>query len=656
MLKPEQMSRLLIVASKDQMTPVITELYRHNLFHIEDFVESGAKGYEGFKIGTPLSGATEASGDLVKIRAIQNTFSIRSDDFEVKERQKQSGLQGQIERELPAIEQEVEGLTVKRSKLETKIKEYEQKVAELTPFIGIPGDLDLYRGYSRLNVFAGYVTKEVSLSVPNEIFLKKGKAGNFIIVVAPVEHRNVVEGALQESGYQAVTIPDESGDPQERISFYSSQIALFRKEIEEVNQNLDAIKVKHASFLVACEEILKVQVAQTEAPLRFATTSETFVAEGWVPTMSVETMSQALVKSTGGKIFVTVVPTDLEHDSVPVEYHNPSFAKPSQMLMDVYSRPKYTELDPTLTLSIVFPLFFGLILGDVGYGLILLALCLGLRKVLKGEEGTQLLVVLRNASISSIFFGLLYGEFLGFPLPWNPIMFSRHLKIGAHTTGHGPQIPELMILAIWIGLLHITLGRVFGMINHARQDHGAHRTKAVLANFGWLLVMWGILMIIWSIIQMPYMPDFTTLPPVVMVLNVASVIGAVMLVVGVLFIARDSGLELVELPTIISHVLSYTRIVAVGLSSVAIAMVVNYIAIGMLIDPQLENITLVGVLFIIMGVAVFLVGHTLNTALGVIGGGLHSIRLHYVEYFTKFYKGGGKKYNPFGFNRRFTED
>jgi V/A-type H+-transporting ATPase subunit I len=656
MLKPEQMSRLLIVASKDQMTPVITELYRHNLFHIEDFVESGAKGYEGFKIGTPLSGATEASGDLVKIRAIQNTFSIRSDDFEVKERQKQSGLQGQIERELPAIEQEVEGLTVKRSKLETKIKEYEQKVAELTPFIGIPGDLDLYSGYSRLNVFAGYVAKEVSLSVPNEMFLKKGKAGNFIIVVAPVEHRNVVEGALQESGYQAVTIPDESGDPQERISFYSSQIALFKKEIEEINKKLDEIKVKHASFLVACEEILKVQVEQTEAPLRFATTSETFVAEGWVPSMSVDTLSRALVKSTGGKIFVTVLPTDYEHDSVPVEYHNPPFAKPTQMLMDVYSRPKYTELDPTLTLSIVFPLFFGLILGDVGYGLILLAMCLVLRKYLKGEEGTQLLVVLRNASISSIIFGLLFGEFLGFALPWRPVIFSRHLNIGAHATGHGPQIPELMILAIWIGLLHITLGRVFGMINHARQDHGAHRTKAVMANFGWLLVMWGIMVMIWSIVQMPYMPDLTKFPPVIMNLNIAAIVGAVMLVTGVLFIARDSGLELVELPTIISHVLSYSRIVAVGLSSVAIAMVVNYISIGMLIEPQLENITVTGVLFIILGVAVFLIGQALNLALGILGSGLHSVRLHYVEFFTKFYKGGGKKYNPFGFNRRFTED
>jgi len=339
-----------------------------------------------------------------------------------------------------------------------------------------------------------------------------------------------------------------------------------------------------------------------------------------------------------------------------VEYHNPSFAKPTQMLMDVYSRPKYTEIDPTLTLSIVFPLFFGLILGDVGYGLILLAMCFGLRKFMKGVDGSQLLIVLRNASISSIFFGLLFGEFLGFALPWRPVIFSRHLNIGAHSAGHGPQIPELMILAIWIGLLHITLGRVLGMINHARQDHGDHRTKAVMANFGWLAVMWGLMIVIWSIAAMPLMPDLTTLPATVMNLNSAAIVGAVLLVIGVLLIVRDSALEIVELPTIISHVLSYTRIVAVGLSSVAIAMVVNFISIGMLIEPQLGNITIIGVLLIIMGVAVFLIGQTLNLALGILGSGLHSIRLNYVEYFTKFYKGGGKKYNPFGFNRRFTED
>ena len=111
-----------------------------------------------------------------------------------------------------------------------------------------------------------------------------------------------------------------------------------------------------------------------------------------------------------------------------------------------------------------------------------------------------------------------------------------------------------------------------------------------------------------------------------------------------------------ELPTIVSHVLSYARLVAVGLSSVAIAMVVNYIALGMFINPSLENLTPVGIVLIVVGIVVLLLGHALNTALGILGGGLHSIRLHYVEFFTKFYKGGGIKYNPFGMKRLHTTE
>ena len=211
-------------------------------------------------------------------------------------------------------------------------------------------------------------------------------------------------------------------------------------------------------------------------------------------------------------------------------------------------------------------------------------------------------------------------------------------------------------MSIWIGILHITLGRVLGMINHARQDHGEHRIKAVLANFGWIAVMWGILIAIWSMFALPYMPDLSGFPVIAAGLKLSTVIGAVLIVVGVICIARDSVLEIVEIPTIISHVLSYARIVAVGLSSVAIAMVVNYMAIGMFIEPQLKNLSIVGIFIILVGVLVFLIGHALNVALGILGGGLHSIRLHYVEFFTKFYKGGGKKYSPFGMNRRFTED
>jgi V/A-type H+-transporting ATPase subunit I len=138
--------------------------------------------------------------------------------------------------------------------------------------------------------------------------------------------------------------------------------------------------------------------------------------------------------------------------------------------------------------------------------------------------------------------------------------------------------------------------------------------------------------------------------------SLPTIIGAVMVVLGIIFIARDSALEMVELPTILSHVLSFARLVGVGLSSVAIAMVVNFIAIGLIIEPQMEHLTIIGVIVIIVGVFVFLLGHLFNAILGLLGGGLQSLRLNYVEFFTKFYKGGGKKYNPFGMKRRFTED
>ena len=654
MLAPRQMSRLLIVASRDQLDPVIRELYRSHLFHIEDFVVDGREGYDGFSIGKQLPGAGEVSTDLVKVRTIENAFLIRSSEIEPTGKHPNAELRSKIEQELPIIERELGELTGRRSRLEVTLKECEQKIAEILPFAEIPMDMEMYRWYAGLTVLAGYVSKEVNIPEPAEVYISSGKARRFMVAVFRNDRRSDVDRVLLEANFHAVTLPVETGMPRARIDAYNEQVVQAKAEIDQINRRLDEIRDRHREFLVACEEILKADIERAEAPLRFATIGQTFVAEGWIPKDRVASLKDALNGATGGKIFVTEL-TVGEHDPVPVEYDNPPFARPSQLLMDTYSRPKYTELDPTIMVSIVFPIFFGLIMGDVGYGILLLALCLVLRKFVKGEEGRQLIVVLRNASISSIFFGVFYSEFLGFPCPWAYILPSRHLNIGGEG-GHGPNIPGLMMMAIWIGIVHITLGRVLGIVNHAQHDHGAHRTKAVLANVGWILMIWGSLFLIWSMVPMPFMPDLTGLPPVVMGLNVAALIGITALVVGIICIARESALEIVELPTIFSHTLSYSRLVAVGLSGVAIAMVVNFIAIGMLIEPQLGNITPIGVLLIIMGVLVFLLGHMMNMVLGIIGGSLHSVRLHYVEFFTKFYKGGGIKYSPFGFKRRFTED
>ncbi|WP_332450861.1 V-type ATP synthase subunit I [Methanoculleus sp.] len=654
MLRPERMRRLLIAAPQGEIETIVSELYRHNVYHIEDFVPE-SESPEGLSIGHPLPGASDAASALIKVRAIESAAGIDPENVETGAKIPASKVRAMMRTDLPAIQKEAEDLIASRSRLETQQKEHEQRAKELEPFTVVPLDLELYRGYTRFTVFTGHIAHDVDIDAPHEKYFSDKTAGNMIVVVVSIEDREPVERTLLDAGFQAVPVPEGTGSPAELRSAHLAEAGRSGTEITAVNTRIAEFRERHTDFLVACDELLTADVERAEAPLRFATTEETFITEGWVPGDRADRIREALERATNGRIYIEELEID-DDTVVPVEYENPTFAKPTQVLMDIYARPRYSEIDPTLMVAIVFPIFFGMILGDVGYGAVLLALSLGLRKFLKGDAGRMLLKVLGIASISSIIFGILYSEFLGFSLPWPALIFSRHLNIGGAAGGHGPQVVELMIVAIWIGILHITFGRILGIINARKLYHGKHATQAMIAHAGWLGVMWGLLLLIWSFFPIPMMPDLTGLPVVVMGLNVSAVAGVVLLLAGIVGIGQENALELVEVPTIISHVLSYARLVAVGLSSVAIAMVINYISIGMLIEPQLAAITPLGVIIIIFGILVFLMGHVLNTALGLLGGGLHSIRLHYVEFFTKFYKGGGKKYNPFGMKPKFMEE
>ncbi len=649
MLGPKEMSRLLIAAQKDQMEPVIQELYSHNVFHIQSYEEGKEEGEEDVSIGAPLQGASETSAKLVKIRSIESTFNVTREGLTPSVRRATAELRDAVDRELPKISDEVEAILTRRAAIETAVKDHEQQIRELTPFAVAPFELSLYRGYERISVFPGKIPKDIELPVLHEKFFAATKEGNFIAAFVQRDKQEEAERYLAEHGFSPLPVPKGDGVPADLLAEHKSDIEALKTEETALEERLDELKSQQAEFLAACEELLTIDVEQAEAPLRFAVTEQAFIVEGWVPETDVDRVKSGLALATGGKAYVTTLPMDEEHKP-PVEYNNPTFAKPTEFIMDVYSRPRYDEIDPTIFVSIIFPIFFGIILGDVGYGIILLAVSLALRKWITSKDGIYLLKVLRNASISAIFFGILFAEVFGFE-PWHPILFVRALNMGGEG-GEGPDITGLLIFSIWIGVLQITLGKVIASVNGYRH----HGMRGMLPQVGWILALWGILLAIWSMAAMPLMPDLTGLPKILLGINAAGLAGGVMILIGIIAIASESALELIEIPTLISHTMSYARLVAVGLSSVAIAMVVNFIALDLLINPRLENFTVLGAVFIAVGIVVLIGGHLGNCALGLVGGGLQSLRLQYVEFFTKFYKGGGEKYNPFGMLKRFTED
>ncbi|HJJ42005.1 MAG TPA: V-type ATP synthase subunit I [Methanocorpusculum sp.] len=660
MFQPKPMTHLLIAASKEQMSSVVTELYRHRVFHITDFVDQGKEGYEGVKIGVPMENANELSTDLLKIRSIENVFQTApKTQFNVPIRPADS-IRETIKADLPKIDEEVSELTVKRSAAETKIRECEQRINELKPFELVPIGLELYSGYDSLAVYAGYITKDIEINVPCEKYVSDTKKdGKFIVLFVEKKNAGDIEKLLSDAGFASVAIPNETGSVKTAVDKYNSEITKENAVLEECNVKILEAKSKYADLLAACDEVLSCDAEMAEAPLRFATTEEAFVIDGWVPFDDVEPLKAALSQATGGRVYVTVDEDEINYEDVPVEYDNPSFAKPTEVLMDLYACPKYKELDPTIILAIMFPLLFGFIVGDVGYGLIYLVISLLLRKILYrvGDMGIKAFKIMISASVMTIFFGCMYSELFGLALPWSSIIFARHLPIGAD---HVPQVMELLIISVALGFIYLSVGRIFGMINHARMDHkGPHRTKAILANLGWNFMLWGLIILLFAFIDVnKVITGLTiTLPSLVGVSTPAIIIGAVMFVAGAVFVALDNPLDLMEIPTnILSHLLSFCRLAAVGLSSVAIAMVVNFLAMSFFIEPALADMNFVGVLLIIVGVLVLILGHALNVALGLIGGALHPVRLHYVEFFTKFYTGGGIIYKPFGIKRKFSED
>jgi V/A-type H+-transporting ATPase subunit I len=315
-------------------------------------------------------------------------------------------------------------------------------------------------------------------------------------------------------------------------------------------------------------------------------------------------------------------------ENAPVSLTNPAWAKPFEFFYSFVKKPKYGGIDPTIFMAIFFPVIFGMMVGDIGYGFAILGISYLFKKYSKGDD--ILLVfskVLRLASIGAIIWGIMYMEAFGNGLE---ILFE-HYKI------HPPRynvlgIPfpldrmkfmsELLVLAIIMGVIHLGFGLLFGFINGIREQNRDHAFEKG-GIFAVLVI--GPLLLILGITQN---------------IEILKVLGGLAIGLGVIFAGIGGGIKgIVEILGTFSNAFSYARIMAIGLAGVILGVVANELGV------KIGGIGGWGMKFIGIFLAIFL--HAVNIIVSAFSPSIHTLRLHLVECFTKFYEPAKSEYKPF---------
>jgi V/A-type H+/Na+-transporting ATPase subunit I len=335
-----------------------------------------------------------------------------------------------------------------------------------------------------------------------------------------------------------------------------------------------------------------------------------FVVEGWLPAPRLVELEKQVEDRLGPEVVVqTIGAEDWGVGAAPVALHNPPLFRPFEVFTRGLPLPRYGTIDPTPFVAIFFPAFFGLMLGDVGYGLLLAALAWVLRR--KSSPGSTLRAVSTVAlacASSTVVFGLIFGELFG--------SLGRVVGLHAYFDREQATIPFLAF-AVALGAVHIVLGLVLAGVGAWRRGH---RREAMGRGVALGMLMLTAFALLAALEVLPR----GLLTPVVITLLAAFIV----------LVALEGLAAVVELLSTFGRILSYARIMAIGTASLMLAVVANQMVGAM-------GSVLVGVVFALLF-------HLVNFAIGLFSPTIHAVRLHYVEFFGQFFSPGGAAYRPFG--------
>ena len=427
--------------------------------------------------------------------------------------------------------------------------------------------------------------------------------------------------------------------PKDKIERLRSRLNSLPEENKALEDEIASL-AEHRQEIESVSDYFRIRADKYKVIGEIDHSKHAVVIKGYVTEQDAERLEKALTDTCT----CVVEFSDVNPDEAPVKFSNNAFVSPVESIVEMYAMPNATDIDPTPVMAFFFYFFFGMMFSDAGYGLLMvIATTWALKKFKPEKSMEQSMKLFRNCGIFTMLWGFIYASFFGDIL--NTVIKSiagRQIDIPFITKPIIDPVNDstlLMIISIAFGLIQILVGLGAKFYVLWRQGE---RFAAIFDCGSWMLLLTGVAVLASGLV----------LGETFIYIGAGiSILSALALVLtqgrskkGIVMKFFSGIASLYDSTGYISDLMSYTRLLALGLTTAIMGNVFNVLSL------QFSG----SVWTVIPMILVFIIGHAVNFGLNVLGSYVHSIRLQYVEMFGKFYEGGGKKFEPFELKSKYT--
>ena len=454
------------------------------------------------------------------------------------------------------------------------------------------------------------------------------KDQHYCSFICLTEEKEDILEFLKQYGFSAVTFKDLSGTAEENIIQYE-------KGLKDISAKRDLVENSIIELVPFKEEIqlfydhLIIERDKYKILSNMLKTDTTFYIEGWMPEAKKENVQEILDEY---ECWYDIKPPE-EGEEFPILMKNNSFVQPFETITELYSLPSSSNIDPTVFMAPFYCIFFGLMLADVGYGAIMSILCFFVLKKFKPEGGMQrLLKVFLYCGISTAFWGVMFGSMFGDAIPAAAkLLFNSDFTIKPLWLNPMEEPMTLLIFSFVFGVIHLFTGMAVNAYMLIRDG----KTLDAIFDIGfWYGFIIGIALWLFGNIIIPGSDIVGKWMTIVFAIGLVLTQGRAK--TNVISRLTSGVLSLYDITGYLSDILSYSRLLALGLATGVVSSVVSILG-------SMGGRNVLGILLFVVAMAI---GHSFNFAINALGAFVHAARLQYVEFFGKFYEGGGEAFNP----------